>query len=270
MQLHYQSYSEGQLLASISEISKSDGSQPPLLIIPGLFGSTTNWRAIANQFSKMVPVIVIDQRNHGESEHADSNTYFDMANDVGDFLEQHDLSVVNICGHSMGGKTAMLFSLLQPQRVNMLVVLDIAPVTYQHSHLEIIKAMSSINLDKLQSRQQADQQLKQTIDDTGTRLFLLQNLVSEEGSYKWRINLSVLSKFMDDIVDFPMIQDSNYLDTLFINGSNSEYIIQEHHSAIEYYFPNAEFQTIEGAGHWLHAEQPALLMEMLKKFLING
>lgn len=264
MQLHYQFYLGGETRAAI-EVSLINNT--PLLIVPGLFGSTTNWRAIAKQLSKSQPVIVIDQRNHGESPHADSNTYLDMANDLGDFLDQHNLATINLCGHSMGGKTSMLFSLLQPQKVNKLIVLDIAPVSYQHSHLEIIAAMQSVDLATLESRQQADQQLKKSVQDTGMRLFLLQNLVSQSGTYQWRINLPVLSNYMDDIVDFPIVQDASYVDALFVNGANSDYVLTEHHSKILEYFPSAEFVTIENAGHWLHAEQPKQLIETLNDFL---
>jgi pimeloyl-ACP methyl ester carboxylesterase len=255
-----------QIFPDESEISECAGSIP-LLIIPGLFGSTSNWRGIARKFAETEPVIVIDQRNHGRSPRADKQTYADMVDDLVSFCDQHELSKINLCGHSMGGKVAMLFTLRCPDIVNKLIVLDIAPIRYTHNHAAYIRALMAVDLANLKSRNEADKLLREQIPDIGTRMFLLQSLVGSPGSYHWRLNLPVLLEFMDEISDFPECQESASVTSLFLAGQRADYLRPRHHSKILEMFPNSRFEDIEGAGHWLHAEKPAEVLNAVNNFL---
>ena len=123
MNLHYESYPKDYLAESI-DVRESNAT--PMIFIPGLFGSTANWRGIAKKLSDQRPVIVIDQRNHGRSPYADTNSYLDMVGDLHAFIEQHEIPEVILCGHSMGGKVAMLFALLHSNYVAKLAVLDLS------------------------------------------------------------------------------------------------------------------------------------------------
>ena len=259
MELHYQSYSPESL-----------SDQAPVIIIPGLFGSTANWRSVARKLAESYCVTVIDQRNHGDSPHADSNTYIDMVNDLLALCDRLGYDQVVLCGHSMGGKVAMLFSLLYPSRVKKLAVLDIAPVQYEHSHAPYLKALMAIDLASLTSRSDAEKALQHTIQDTPTRLFLMQSLVGKAGEYRWRLNLPVLLNDMSEIAGFPSdVVDGLVLEkpTLFILGGKSGYVIESHLDAMSNYFPEADIVTIDGAGHWLHAERPQETVEVLMEFI---
>jgi esterase len=245
----------------------------PMLIIPGLFGSTANWRTFAKQLSEYCPVIVLDQRNHGRSPHADSHSYLDMVADLLELINSYGLTQVNLCGHSMGGKVAMAFSLLNPERVNSLAVLDIAPVEYTHTHAPYLEKMIAIDLVVLESRSAADKLLKDAIPETSTRLFLLQSLARTQGKFYWRLNLAVLLTYMPKILSFPFTRLeglSNLGKTLFIKGEQSNYIRKSHYNQILNYFPSAKFQSIKEAGHWLHAEQPKAVMAALLIFFQIG
>lgn len=258
MQLYFQSYPE--------VLSRPE----PIIIIPGLFGSSTNWRSFAKALSNEYDVYVVDQRNHGRSPHADSQSYADMAADLLSFLDFHSIEQAVLCGHSMGGKTAMVFSLLHPERVKKLAVLDIAPTTYLHSHAPFLESLLEVDLSQLQSRAEADRAIVEAIPETATRLFLLQNLTGSPGRYRWRINLAVLHEYMTEIVGFP----SHLLDklvcesqTAFIHGELSDYVGHEHRDEIDRWFPNAEFVQIAAAGHWLHVDQPTAVQNALEEFL---
>lgn len=258
MQLYFQSYPE------------SLERDNPVVIIPGLFGSTANWRSFAKALSLEFDVYVIDQRNHGNSPHVQSQTYADMSEDLLDFLDFHGLEKVVLCGHSMGGKTAMVFSLLYPQRVSQLAVLDIAPVEYEHSHAPFLQSLLEIDITQLKSRSEADRLLKTAIPDSATRLFLLQNLSGSRDNYYWRINLKVLLDFMPTIVGFPtqsLATLSNELDCVFIHGGLSDYLAESNKPAVEKLFPNVKYVEIADAGHWLHVEQPKAVLKALSEFL---
>lgn len=262
MQLFYQQYPE--------DISLVNSERPPIIIIPGLFGSTINWRSFARNLSKDYLVYVVDQRNHGESPHADSHTYVDMVADLVCLIDRLGFERVTLCGHSMGGKVAMVFSLLYPHRIDQLAVLDIAPVAYTHSHAPYLKALMEIDLTELASRSEAEKALKQSIPDMGVRLFLMQSLVGTPGNYRWRLNLAILYDYMSHITSFPE-QDlagvESDLQPLFLTGSDSDYVLKEHHGLIKHYFPKVVFSEIKGAGHWLHAEQPKSVLEALTGYL---
>jgi pimeloyl-ACP methyl ester carboxylesterase len=253
--------------------SPSVESSLPVLIIPGLFGSTANWRGFAKQLGEYCPVIVIDQRNHGRSPHADSHSYLDMVGDLLEFIDSNGLEQIDLCGHSMGGKVAMIFALMHPERVNSLAVLDIAPFEYSHTHAPYLEKMIDLDLNILQSRSAADQLLKEAIPDTSTRLFLLQSLAGAPGKFHWRLNLPVLLRDMPKILGFPFSQLvglSNSGETLFVSGEKSDYLLESHHNQIRELFPTAHFKAISKAGHWLHAEQPQAVLDCLLNFLQIG
>ena len=113
---------------------QSQGSGPPVLVLHGLFGSATNWRAVARLLADRYRVITADLRNHGRSPHHAAMTYPLMARDVEELMDALGMERAAVVGHSMGGKAAMVLSLTRPLRVERLAVVDIAPARYAHSH----------------------------------------------------------------------------------------------------------------------------------------
>lgn len=259
MNLYYQVFPEG--------VSIDEARHSPLVIIPGLFGSTSNWRTVAKRLSESRPVIVIDQRNHGRSDHADSNSYTDMVADLFEFIELHQLQHIHLAGHSMGGKVAMLFALQYPKMLSSLIVLDIAPRTYTHSHAPFLSALLEIDLSDLKSRSEADRALQTAIPDVATRLFLLQSLTGSPNNYRWRINIQVLHDYMDEIVGFANVDSQSSVDTLVLGGDKSTYINESDIVSIQRLFPDSSYTTIANAGHWLHAEQPEQVIAEMETFL---
>ncbi len=242
----------------------------PLIIIPGLFGSTGNWRGFAKKLSTTYRVIVIDQRNHGDSPHAESNTYFDLATDIEKLLESLELTKATLIGHSMGGKTAMLLALLKPHLIDKLIILDIAPVAYGHSHLSILNGIDSISLEGATSRADIERQLANSIPDKATRMFIMLNLAGSAGNFRWKINVPVLKRFMDDIVDFPKYEVAGLSyerECLFVTGGRSDYVKEEDKQILLGLFPNAQINVVEEAGHWLHVEKPDAVIGHIKDFL---
>ncbi len=263
MELFYQSYSPGDRAFILND-------DPPIIIIPGLFGSTVNWRSFAKKIAETQNVVVVDQRNHGESPHADSHTYMNMVADLLLLCDKLGFDRVVLCGHSMGGKVAMLFALLYPERIASLIVLDIAPVEYAHSHAPYLRALMDLDLSTLSSRSDAELALRETIDDTPTRLFLMQSLVGRKGEYRWRLNLPILLKDMSEITGFPFCSVDGLVSqtrTILILGGKSDYVSEEGRSQVINYFPKTNFVEIDRAGHWLHAECPEEVFEVLMEFL---
>lgn len=239
---------------------------PPLLIVHGLFGSARNWGAIATRMSDDREVLAADMRNHGASPWYDTHSYPDMAADLAEVIRSVTRPV-DIVGHSMGGKASMLLALTEPALIRKLVVADIAPVSYGHTQMHLVRAMQALDLPGLTTRGEADRRLAASTAEPAVRAFLLQSLDLKSVPPRWRLNLEVLAAEMDKILGWPPVTGRFDGPALFLTGANSEYVRPDHRAIIHGYFPHARFARISGAGHWLHADQPRAFVETLKVFL---
>lgn len=243
--------------------------RPSLMFLHGLLGSSVNWHGIVRALEGAFHILVPDLRNHGNSPHSDNISYPAMAGDISELVDDQGLDAIMLIGHSMGGKVAMWLAMHNPEWLQKLVVVDIAPVTYSHRFDTIITALQAVDLPKLESRQQADQVLAQFLDDKALRQYLLQNLISEAGRWRWRMNLHAIADGMAQIVAFPDAADSVAYpgETLFIYGGNSNYLSPDYESAIRQRFPLTRMRGVAGAGHWVYAEQPEAFLAALNTFL---
>lgn len=237
------------------------GDRPPLMIAHGLFGSARNWGVIAKRLAEARRVVVVDMRNHGDSPWAEAHDYESMAEDLAELIDGR----WDVLGHSMGGKAAMVLALRHPEKVNRLVVADIAPVAYGHTQAHLVEAMAALDLSAATSRGEADRALAASVEDPGVRAFLLQSLDVKER--RWRLNLDVLGREMPKILSFPEIEGHFDGPALFLFGGNSTYVLPEHRARIKALFPEARFAKIPGAGHWLHAEKPREFEAAVSAFL---
>tara|TARA_B100001175_G_scaffold314846_1_gene325070 strand:- start:622 stop:1395 length:774 start_codon:yes stop_codon:yes gene_type:complete len=241
-----------------------------LIILHGFLGMGDNWKSQAkNLVEKGYCVHLVDQRNHGRSFWSDVFDYDSMVEDLRIYLDHHGLSQVILLGHSMGGKTAMGFALEHADRIQKLIIADIAPKYYAPHHQKILAGLSTLNFEEISSRKVAAEHLENYIPDLGTRQFLLKNLhwVSE-GQLGFRPNIAVLKNAVESIGAAIVSQNSFHKPTLFLFGGNSNYINpHKDKEMILQYFPKAEIIEIMGAGHWLHAEQPQLFFKTLIDWL---
>lgn len=251
--------------------SNIQGEGKPLFILHGFLGMGDNWKTLAGNYAdKGYEVHLIDQRNHGRSFHSDDFSYALMAKDLKAYCAHHNINSFDLIGHSMGGKTAMLFATQFPEMVNKLIVVDIAPKRYPQHHQDILKGLSSLSFKEMSNRRDADDQLKAYVSDNGVRQFLLKNLYrKEKNEYGLRINLPTLITHIEEL-GASLPSDAHYNgDTLFMRGERSGYIDTMDEIAIEKQFPKATFVTIPNAGHWLHAENPKAFFEESLLFLEN-
>lgn len=244
-------------------ISHGSDFGTPLIIAHGLFGSARNWGVIAKRLSDSRRVIAFDMRNHGASPWQDDHSYPALAEDLAQVIASIG-GPVDVLGHSMGGKAAMVAA-LSGADIRRLIVADIAPVIYGHTQQHLIDAMLAIPLDQLSSRAEAEQILSRHIKDPTVRSFLLQSLNLKDQS--WRLNLPALRACMEQIIGFPDVSGQFTAPTLFLTGATSDYLRPEHRPTIKSLFPKARFAKIPNAGHWLHAEKPREFEAAVRVFL---
>ena len=248
---------------------KISGSGKPVIIMHGLFGMLDNWRSIARMLEDDFQCILVDLRNHGRSPHTDEMSYHLMVTDVIGFMDELQLSKAIIVGHSMGGKVAMHLALEHPDRVEKLIVVDIAPKEYPPHHQEVIAAIQAINPETMVDRAAAEKTFSQFLgDDQATIQFLLKNLSRKpEGGFEWKANMASLINHYTDLME-GIIPEATYSGpVLFIRGSESGSVLDEDWPSILDLFPNAVLISIPGAGHWVHADAPEPFAHELKQFM---
>jgi esterase len=246
------------------------GQGKHIVLIHGLFGSLENLNMVAKSLSQDYCVTSVDVRNHGNSFHQQGMNYQELAQDVINLLDDLSIEHCHILGHSMGGKIAMKIALSFPERLNKLIVADIAPVKYPAHHLTIIEGLQAIDLTQVHKRKDADVQLARYVADNGVRPFLLRNLtLNKQGIFQFKCNLDYIALGYEQIMQSLSEQTSQQFtgDTLFIKGANSDYILPEHQRAITLLFPKAKAKIIQGAGHWLHAEKTVAFNKTVASFL---
>ncbi len=253
MQLNYKKFGEGE----------------PLIILHGLFGSLDNWLGLAKKIGEHFEVFIVDARNHGQSPHSNDFNYDIMTDDLYEFLIQNNIIDPIILGHSMGGKTAMQFAMNYPNHVAKLIVVDIAPKSYPVRHALIIEGMYSINLEKITTRIEAEEQLIKYVDEFATRQFLLKNLYwIEKDKLAWRFNLNIINDNIE-IVGKELTNIKKFeKPTLFIRAKKSTYIVENDFEAITTIFSNSAIKTMD-TGHWVHTENPEEFLQIINSFLLK-
>lgn len=247
---------------------KVQGSGQPVILVHGLFGSLENLGMIARLLSQSYEVHSLDMRNHGRSPHSPVMHYEAMAADIVRYMDEAGLASAILLGHSMGGKAVMTLALKYPDRVQQVIVADIAPVDYPPHHTDIFAGLQALDVAALRSRQEADEALKPFVPEVPVRQFLLKNLVKHGATgFAWRMNLPVLIAEYHRILEGQ--PDDQVFDkpVLFVIGGHSDYVSAKHQDRVLARFPQAKVRVIPGTGHWLHAEKPDLFAGIVERFL---
>lgn len=256
MPLHYQSIGQGH----------------PFLLLHGLFGSGDNWGIIAKHFSSNYQVISVDLRNHGKSPHHESQTYDDMAEDLITLSDALNVESFHLLGHSLGGKVAMQFAMRYPERLDKLMIIDMAMRAYKDVHTHLIDAMLAVDLTNCKSRTAVDKTLSTSINNTMVRQFLLMNLVKSEDTIqplKWRMNLPALKANYPNLQEAIIPASAYNQPCLFIHGERSDYVNDDDISQIKHHFTKAQFASLP-TDHWIHAEQPQAFIDVVSEFLSSS
>lgn len=249
--------------------SRIEGEGKPLLIIHGFLGMSDNWKSLATQFAAQgFQTHALDLRNHGKSFHSDDFSYEVMVEDVKQYCNFHQLTTINVLGHSMGGKVAMLFATTYPELVSKLIVADIGPKYYAPHHQTILEGLNAIDFAKKPSRSEVEEELSKYIIDFGTRQFLLKSLYwKTPEQLAFRFNLAVFNQKIETIGTALPFENTFSKPTLFLRGDKSDYITDADYETILHHFPSSRVATVKNAGHWLHAENPTDFFELVIAFL---
>jgi esterase len=246
-----------------SKVLSTNGE--PILVLHGLFGSSKNWISNGKELSKNYSVHLLDLRNHGDSPHSDSHEIIDLVEDLDEYLHDNSYTNVHLIGHSMGGLTVALFSLLNHEKVKSLTVVDIAPRTYPLRFKEQFSALE-IDVSNMKSREDIDKKMAEILPDPFIRNFLQMNLEKLNQGYKWKLNVPILKKYRENLI-FPETKNPFLGKTQFIMGELSDFFTKEDEMIIKNKFPNANLHIIPNANHYLHYTHSNHFLDLIYTFL---
>ena len=228
--------------------SRVGAARPSYVFLHGLFGQGRNWTSIARHLEPAGSLLV-DLPNHGDSDWTETFDYDEIADHVAHLLRvggavEHPVTLV---GHSLGGKVAMRLALRHPGLVGRLAVIDMSPVAARvgdFSHYT--EAMLGLDLQHLTDRRQIESALAPAVQDERVLGFLMQNLRRRRdgGGYEWRPHLALLA-------------------VLWVAGAESRYVLPEHAAPMRALFPRVRLVTVKGAGHWVHADRPDVVADLI-------
>ena len=248
---------------------------PRVLFLHGLFGQGKNWTTLGRSLAADARVTLLDLPDHGRSAWSERLSYPAMAATVGDALAAGGGERYAVVGHSMGGKVAMALALLRPELVERLVVVDVAPVPTgpMSSFGTYVQGMRAVDLEHLPDRATAEATLEPFVPDPVIRSFLLQNLRRDAGRWRWQMNLRLLGDELAEVAGWPDLTADPWRaepypgPVLWVRGSASDYVRAEHGPLMRALFPRVQSIAVKGAGHWVHADQPAVFESVLRRFL---
>jgi pimeloyl-ACP methyl ester carboxylesterase len=109
------------------------GSGPTVILLHGLGGDASNWAATVPALAKSFHVFVPDQIGFGASDKPLANYRVGMLVDFLDgFCKKLAITKATVVGNSLGGWTAMAFTLAHPEKVERMVLVDSAGFSFEH------------------------------------------------------------------------------------------------------------------------------------------
>lgn len=141
-------------------------------------------------------------------------TYTEMANDLLRFMDSRALDQVTLVGHNIGGKTAMRFAGLYPERVKGLVSFDTAPTGTADDKKKLtrqsIQTIRSLDVEG-KSKKAAVDIISQKFQDRGVANMISNNLaytdVDNHQKVRWCVNFDSILNSLDSLVGFEPAQN---------------------------------------------------------------
>lgn len=247
------------------------------VFLHGLMGYVLNWRKVALDLAKTERVFVFDQRGHGQS-HQPVSGYLpeDYADDLHILLEEMGWEDIILVGHSMGGRNALSFASRFPDKLKKLIIEDISPEDVNNSAQRYLTLIESIPVPFKDKKSAKDFFLNDFLKiakgwDKANMLgqFLYSNIIEkEDGTATWRF-------YKDGIIQstregrkksyWTEVKELS-METLWIRGENSIDLTQKTFEEVLKCNAKITGKVIANAGHWVHTDQPAEFLRVIKEF----
>jgi esterase len=250
-----------------------------LLFTHGIYGAGSNWRAIARKLNERRPdwgVVLVDLRQHGRSEPGEPpHTLEAAAGDLRALADQLG-GVEAMAGHSFGGKVVLAARALAP--VRQAWMLDASPGARPGALTDGANRVVAVlelmeRLPRTWARR--DDFVAAVIaagHELGLAQWLAMNLVAGEqggAALALRLDLAALRSMLADYFARDL-----WAEALSPGGGALEIVIADRSPALgaaerarlERAPPHVHVHHVD-AGHWLHIEAPAAVVELFADHL---
>lgn len=250
-----------------------------VVFIHGLMAFSANWRKIASRIQNDFQCLIYDQRGHGRSFKPESGYSPEVfAEDLNKITDELGWTSFHLVGHSMGGRNAMVFANLYPDKVRSLTIEDMGPEFDPKSVLYYEKMLNSVPTP-FHSKDEMKQFFAESFEKSfGSKepisvlsSFLQANIEQKEDSnlFDWRFSKQAIIETVKEghtkdrwreIADFKM-------PVLLIRGENSHVLSHETYEKMLQSNPKIAGVEIKQAGHWIHYEKYEEFTSILREFL---
>lgn len=251
-------------------------ANPKLVFLHGLMGFASNWKSIARHFEDSHQVLLYDQRGHGKSfKPSTGYATVDYAGDLITILNELGWEKCSLVGHSMGGRVAVEVASIAPERVDKLVIADIGPVSDVHSMTSVEEKMNSVPVpfeSRASARQFFDSVFLAKYGSETLKQFFYANIEEKaNGTFDWKFSKVGILETLWKARTLQQWKQFDHLKmpTLLLRGEFSDDLSEELYAEVLERNPQILGKVISGAGHWIHADNPQLVIHALQNFLVH-
>jgi esterase len=251
----------------------------PLVLLHGITGHARTWDTLATALATDWRVLALDQRGHGDSAPAPDGDYGvgAMADDLGAFADALGLRTFTLLGLSMGGRVAMGFAGAHPQRVERLVIVDIAPDIHPPG-MTRIRAMIANAPEAIESEEWAVETAMAANPraDVGELRHRIKHALRREpdGTLTWKYARDVREMMRRggrrEPLDLWERLTHITCPTLLVRGAESDVLSPELAQRMLAALPDGRLVEVPGAGHTVPGDRPAEFVEVVRRFLSSG
>lgn len=234
------------------------GEGQVLIAFHALWMEATTYTQLAEALAPEWRVIALDQRGHGNSDHAQSYTREDYIRDVAALLEHLKVDKAVLLGNSLGGVNAYQFAARHPERVKALVIEDIGAAP--EADASFVLAWEGV----FPSREALEEHV-------GPRLapYLLDSFRSTPDG--WRLAFEP-REMLESQIQLNGNHWADWLATecpaLLIRGRESRITTQDHLKEMAARRPNTRLVTLDG-GHVVHLDNSNDYVSAVRDFLFD-
>ena len=250
--------------------------KPPMLCLHGHTGEAHLWDEFAEAMSPSYHVYSLDQRGHGDSQWAADGYDRDrFVEDLAAFLDALALPKVVLVGHSMGGWNTLLYTASHQERVDRIVIVDIAPEPSEASRQQFgSRPPTPLGFTSFEETVARSREGNPWATDARLRQDMANKLRQrQDGSWIWKADPALFNTPLRDPQDPELT--ARYWRSLAaitcpileVRGAESPLVSDEVLERMREANPGFTSVDIHGAGHVVPMDKPREFIEAARAFL---